>query len=141
MLGGVVSFAPTGQFWIAPDDRGETLRDRDTGNDYRDKRREERSATSPECGAVVRVSGIPIHQFKLRDISHNGTCFLVAEDSSILRNLRSGMEIEIQFHLGPGGRPREFHRSEIMHITRANEGQFKGYCFVGVRIVSRFKVR
>ena len=117
------------------------MRGKDKGNDSVDKRRDERAATSPECNAVVRISGIPIHRFILRDISRNGTCFLVAEDSTILRHLRVGMEIEIQFHLGSSRQPQEFHRSEIVHITRANEGRFKGYCFVGVRIVSRFKVR
>lgn len=117
------------------------MKDNKTGNDSAGNRGEGRNPTSPECSAVVRISGIPIHQFKLRDISRNGTCFLVAEDSSILRHLHAGMEIEIQFHLVASGQPSEFHRSEIMHITRANQGQFKGYCFVGVRIVSRLKVR
>jgi hypothetical protein len=117
------------------------LREYKTGSDSADKRTEGRNATSPDCNAVVRISGIPIHQFKLKDISRNGTCFLVAEESSILRHLHAGMEIEIQFHLADSEAPSEFHRSEIMHITRANQGQFKGYCFVGVRIVSRLKVR
>ena len=106
-----------------------------------DKRSEGRSTTSPDCSAVVRVSGIPIHQFKLRDISRNGTCFLVEEDSSILRHLHAGIELEIKFHLSKSGQPSEFHRSEIMHITRANQDQFKGNCLVGVRIISRLKVR
>lgn len=117
------------------------MRDNETGSDSAEKREEGRNLTSPDCSAVVRISGIPIHQFELRDISRNGTCFLVAEDSSILRHLHAGMEIEIQFHLLANGQPSEFHRSEIMHITRANQGRFKGYCFVGVRIVSRLKVR
>ena len=105
------------------------------------KRSEGRQATRPDCSAIVRVSGIPIHQFKLRDISQNGTCFLVEEDSSILRHLRTGVELEIQFDTGNRGQPSEFHRSEIMHVTRANQGQFKGNCLVGVRIISRLKVR
>ena len=106
-----------------------------------DKRSEGRQATRPDCSAVVRVSGIPIHQFKLRDISQNGTCFLVEEDSSILRHLHAGVELEIQFDASNSGQSSEFHRSEIMHITRANQGKFKGNCLVGVRIISRLKVR
>ena len=117
------------------------MRENETDRTSMDKRKEDRSDTSPDCSAVVRISGIPIHQFKLRDISRNGTCFLVAEDSSILRHLHAGMEIEIQFQLVASGQPSEFHRSEIMHITRANQGRFKGNCFVGVRIISRLKIR
>lgn len=117
------------------------MRENETDSDSADKRSEGRSTISPECSAVVRVSGIPIHQFKLRDISRNGTCFIVEDDSSILRHLYAGMEIEIQFHLSGSGQPSEFHRSEIMHITRASQGQYKDNCFVGVRIISRLKVR
>ena len=117
------------------------MRESDTRGERVDKRSEKRSSTSPDCSAVVRVSGIPIHQFKLRDISRNGTCFLVEEDSSILRNLRAGVELEIQFRISDSGQPSEFHRSEIMHITRANQDQFKGNCLVGVRIISRLKLR
>jgi hypothetical protein len=117
------------------------LREYEAGSDSADKRNESRDATSPDCSAVVRISGIPIHQFELKDISRNGTCFLVAEESSILRHLHVGTEIEIQFHLAASGQPSEFHRSEIMHITRAKKVQYQGYCFVGVRIVSRLKVR
>jgi hypothetical protein len=117
------------------------LRESDTREARGDKRSEGRRAPSPDCHAVVRVSGIPINQFKLRDISRNGTCFLVEEDSSILRHLRAGVELEIQFRISDSGQPSEFHRSEIIHITRANQDQFKGNCLVGVRIISRLKLR
>lgn len=119
----------------------DSLTESDSRRETVDKRSEGRRDTSPDCSAVVRVSGIPIHQFKLRDISQNGTCFLVEEDSSILRHLHAGIELEIQFDISNSGQPSEFHRSEIMHITRANQGQFEGNCLVGVRIISRLKVR
>ena len=103
-------------------------------NDYSGERRsEERDESKSECHAVVRISGIPVQQFKLKDISQNGTCFLVAEDSAILRNLNVGQEIEIQFRT-------VFHRSEITHITRALQGAYEGYCLVGVRILSQLKI-
>ena len=110
-------------------------------NDYAGERRsEERGASTPECHAVVRVSGIPVQQFKLKDISQNGTCFLVAEDSAILRNLSVGQEIEIQFRFPAANHPTVFHRSEITHITRAPQATYEGYCLVGVRILSQLKI-
>ena len=111
-------------------------------NDYAEERRsEERDESQPECHAVVRISGIPVQQFKLKDISKNGTCFLVAEDSAILRNLNVGQEIEIQFRFhSAADRHTVFHRSEIMHITRAPKVTYEGYCLVGVRILSQLKI-
>lgn len=110
-------------------------------NEFAGERRSvERDASKPECHAVVRISGIPVQQFKLKDISQNGTCFLVAEDSAILRNLNVGQEIEIQFRFTAVNHPTVFHRSEITHITRAPQGTYAGYCLVGVRILSQLKI-
>ena len=110
-------------------------------NDYTGERRsEERGESTPECHAVVRISGIPVQQFKLKDISQNGTCFLVAEDSAILRNLNVGQEIEIQFRFSAADQPTVFHRSEITHITRAPQATYEGYRLVGVRILSQLKI-
>ena len=105
-----------------------------------ERRTEERDASKPDCSAVVRISGIPVQQFKLKDISRNGTCFLVDEDSAILRNLTVGQEIEIQFRFPAGQRPTVFHRSEITHITRASQGDYEGHCLVGVRSLSQLKI-
>lgn len=105
-----------------------------------ERRAEQRDDAKAECHAVVRVSGIPVQQFRLKDISQNGTCFLVAIDSAVLRNLSVGQEIEIQFHFDSAGHPTVFHRSEITHITKAPQGLYEGHCLVGVRILSRLKI-
>ncbi|MFZ0134991.1 MAG: PilZ domain-containing protein [Desulfobacterales bacterium] len=105
-----------------------------------ERRAEERGDAIPLCHAVVRVSGIPVQQFRLKDISQNGTCFLVAGDSVVLRNLAVGQEIEIQFHFHTTDRPPVFHRSEITHITKAPQGPYEGHCLVGVRILSRLEI-
>jgi integration host factor subunit alpha len=88
--------------------------------------------------AVVRVSGIPIYVFKLKDVSENGTCFIVKEDSSLLRNIQVGQEIEIQIVLTEDGSVSNvFQRSKIMHITKPGEGRFTGHLLIGVRVLSR----
>ena len=110
-------------------------------SDYSGERRsEKRDESKSECHAVVRISGIPVQQFQLKDISQNGTCFLVAEDSAILRNLNVGQEIEIQFRFPAADHPTVFHRSEITHITRAPQAAYEGFCLVGVRILSQLKI-
>jgi len=106
-----------------------------------ERRNQERIDASRGCSAVVRLQGIPVYQFKLKDISGDGTCFLVREESSILRHLRVGQEIEIQFHGIDGILPAMVHRSEIKHITRSDQSRYKDHVLVGVRILGRLPIR
>jgi hypothetical protein len=102
-----------------------------------ERRLDNRQDVLPDCTAVVRIGGIPVHRFQLKDVSRNGTCFLVEEDSSILRHLHVGQEIEIQLHLAEETQPSVFYRSQIMHITRAARGSYHGHRLVGVQILSK----
>ena len=71
-------------------------------------------------------------------MSENGTSFLVQEDSTILRNIRVGQEIDIRVCLNAEGTvPSIYQRSEIRHITRQEVGRFKGYIIIGVKIHDR----
>jgi hypothetical protein len=101
------------------------------------QRREQREDKYRQGKAVIRVSGIPICEFPIKDVSGNGSCFLVAEDSSTLRNLRVGQEIHIQINLDEHAGVAEFMRSRIAHITKAEDERFKGHYMVGVQILSR----
>lgn len=107
----------------------------------KERRNQERVESLRGCSAVIRLRGIPVYQFKLKDLSGNGTCFLVKEESSILRHLTLGQEIEIQFHGIDGILAAMVHRSQIMHITRSNQGRYRGHILVGVRILSRLPIR
>jgi integration host factor subunit alpha len=103
-----------------------------------DRRTEPRFENLQHGTAVVRISGIPIYVFKLKDVSENGTCFVVKEDSSLLRNIQVGQEIEIQIVLNQSGSVTTvFQRSKIIQITKPDEGRFTGHLLIGVRILSR----
>ncbi len=86
--------------------------------------------------AVVRVAGFPVCHFKIKDISENGTGFLVERDSTILRNLRVGQEIEIRLPAWPGRSESIFQKAQVVHIT--HEFQYSGYFILGVRILNQF---
>ena len=103
-----------------------------------ERRSQHRIDSLPDGIAIVRVGGIPVYQFKLKDVSENGTSFLVQEDSTILRNIRVGQEIDIRVCLNAEGTvPSIYQRSEIRHITRQEVGRFKGYIIIGVKIHDR----
>ena len=103
-----------------------------------ERRAEPRHDDIPNGRAIVRVSGIPVCEFKIRDVSDNGTCFVVEENSMIMRNIRVGQEIDIRVDLtGDGSTSTVYQRSQIRHITRQREGWFKGKVLVGVKILGR----
>ena len=104
------------------------------GSNLRTERREDKYRQGK---AVIQVSGIPVCEFPIKDVSGNGSCFLVAENSSTLRNLRVGQEIHIQINLDENDGIPQFMRSRIAHITKAEDERFKGHYMVGVQILSR----
>ena len=104
----------------------------------KDERRSgERKIADTKYSAIVRISGVPIYQLKLKDISQRGTCLIAKEDSAILRHLEIGQELEMRYHYRNGPRSEVNYMSEIRHVTRADEGRYKGHFFIGTRIVSK----
>ena len=105
-----------------------------------DNRAETRDKPDQFCSAIIRIGGIPVYQFELKDISKNGTCFIVRDDSTILRHLKVGELVDIQFRNQNGDGIIAFHRSKIIHITGANRGLYKGHRLVGVQIIERLSL-
>lgn len=104
------------------------------------KRAEKRDKPDQFCSAIIRIGGIPVYQVELKDISENGTCFIVRDESTILRHLRVGEQIDIQFHNQDGNGINAFHRSKIIYITGENRGRYKGHRLVGVQILERLSL-
>jgi len=106
-----------------------------------ERRREPRMDALPQGIAVVRISGIAVCDFKVRDVSGNGSCILVEDDSVVLRNLRVGREIEL--HMAYTDRPHKavLQRSRITHITRPPESDaYHGHIMVGVQIIDTLSI-
>ena len=99
-----------------------------------ERRSQHRLDSLPDGIAIVRVGGIPVYQFKLKDVSENGSSFLVRDDSTVLRNIRVSQEIDIRVSLNTEGTvPSIYQRSEICHITRQEVGRYKGYFIIGIK--------
>ena len=80
----------------------------------------------------------PAYMFKLRDLSTQGLCILVRRDSAVLKVLKVGDVMDMQF-LPPGARmPAEQLRTEIRHITpKDSESPVSGHSMVGLVILER----
>jgi hypothetical protein len=102
-----------------------------------ERRSGERKIADQKYSAIVRISGVPIYQLKLKDISQRGTCLIAKEDSAILRHLKIGQELEMRYHYRNGPKSGVHYMSEIRHVTKAEQGRYKGHFFIGTRIVSK----
>ena len=103
-----------------------------------ERRTESERRNLPQGRAVVRISGIPVCEFPVRDISGNGTSLLIERDSVVLRNLRVGQEIEIHMVFS-GQKPNAtMQRSRIAHITHPKaDNPYHGFVLVGIQVIDR----
>ena len=62
---------------------------------------------------------IPVHQFKFKDISRKGNCFIIKEDSAMLKNLTIGKKLEIGYQNSDGSQSIKIYLAEVRHITKA----------------------
>jgi PilZ domain-containing protein len=102
-----------------------------------DKRSESRGAPKAFHGASIKLVGVPLYQFKLKDTSENGASILVKEDSFMLNYLEVGQILNINFSSDLESDHNGDFETEIVHITKMEEGRYKGHYLVGVRILDK----
>lgn len=107
-----------------------------------DRRQEVRMDDLPQGKAVVRISGIPVCEFSIKDISGNGTSILVEEDSVVLRNLSVGQDIELHMVYADKNRKAVMQRSKIAHITHQTEADaYPGHVMVGMKVIDTMAIQ
>ncbi|MDA8142142.1 MAG: HU family DNA-binding protein [Desulfobacteraceae bacterium] len=105
------------------------------------ERRQSGRAPLPDIGsAIVRISGIPVCEFKIKDISDNGSALWAEEDSVMLRNIAVGQEIDIRINHLPDGQDQVMQRARIVHISKSRLPDRLGYCVIGVEILGKLPV-
>ena len=102
-----------------------------------EKRSESRSAPKAFHSASIKLVGVPLYQFKLKDTSENGASILVKEDSFMLNYLEVGQTLRINFSSDLESDHNGDYESEIIHITKVDKGRYKGHYLVGVRILDK----
>ena len=75
----------------------------------------------------------PIYLFKLRDISLNGPCILVKEDSSVFKQLRIGDILYMEFNPTELSMPNKLFKTQI--ISKNSHDIFSGHSLVGLSII------
>ena len=80
---------------------------------------------------------LPVYQFKIRDVSPTGIGILVNESSEVLDHLEVGNVLEMKYNPRNSSDLPESLETEISHITKIEQGEFKGHYIVGMLILER----
>ena len=112
------------------------MTENDQPRSFSDRRSDARK--SPEKYYSVQFSVKDLgyfYQFKIWNVSSKGMCILIGEDSSVIGHLNVGDVIRMQYYLSDAVGSTEEFETEISHITKNDEGRFKGHYLVGLSIL------
>jgi DNA-binding protein HU-beta len=102
------------------------------------ERRRQPRELAQDGTAIVRVSGIPVCEFKLHTVSPGGSSFWVQKDAFILRNIHVGQEIEIRIQKGS---PADLLRARIAHISPSDDPRMDDYIVMGVQTLDKLPMQ
>jgi len=74
------------------------------------------------------------YHFKIWDINSNAMNIIIKEDSAIINRLKPGNRFNSKYYSDNGSYPMVELNTEISHITKAEDGKFKGHYIVGLTI-------
>ena len=84
-------------------------------------------------------SELPVHQFRVRDVSPSGIGILVNEGSAVLEHLEVGNVLEMKYNPANASDSAKYLKTEIRHITKMGKGRYKGHYLIGMLIIERPK--
>jgi hypothetical protein len=86
--------------------------------------------------AEISVDGLDFaYQFRIWNKSSNYMCFLVKENSGLVSQLKVGDLLSLKCYYTDTYYPSEYLETAIQHITRKDEGRFKGHYVIGLEIL------
>jgi hypothetical protein len=78
-----------------------------------------------------------LYHFKLRDLSSDGMGILVNENSAVLEHLSVNELIEMKYYPPVASSSAERLKTKIKHITKKEQGSFKGHFLIGLLIIEK----
>ena len=85
---------------------------------------------------LIKETG-EVYQFKLRDISAQGLGILVREDSRVLKYLKVGDTLDVQYNPSRNSGTATILKTRIRHITNKEQGAPDGHFVIGMEVFSR----
>ena len=119
---------------VSPGD--EAMSEQKDKNESPDDTSPEQQIQSPLFHSVeLSIDGLEFsYHFKIWDISSNAMNIIIKEDSAIINRLKPGNRFNSKYYSDNGSYPMVELNTEISHVTKAEEGKFKGHYIVGLTI-------
>ncbi len=76
-----------------------------------------------------------VNQFKIKNVSPYGLCFMANKDERLFDLLKAGDVIDIKYYPTEAKKPVKPARVKIIHITEDAGGQFEGVKLVGLSLL------
>ncbi len=104
--------------------------------DFDEKRVEERTVVDQYYSVDFSVGNESLlYQFKIWDLSSKGMCLLIKEDSAAMNHINIGDIIKMKYYKADSSNPGNYLKTKIIHISKDEEGRFKGHHIVGIQIL------
>jgi len=114
------------------------MKQTENGKKGREKRSEHRKILDQYFSVEFSISKmLPIYQFKIRDASPSGIGILVNESYVVLEHLKINDVLDMKYNPRDSSDLPEYLKTEIRHITKIEEGKYKGHFLVGMLILER----
>ncbi len=105
-------------------------------NPFEEKRTEQRNEINQYYSVDFSMGDDPyVYQFKIWNISSRGVCLIVKEDSSALVHLGKGQILHMRYYKEDMPTSGDYLKTKIIHVTKEEEGPFKGHYLVGIVIL------
>jgi hypothetical protein len=103
-----------------------------------EKRREPRTIIDEFYSVELILPSVTfIYQFRIWNLSSQGICILVKDDSEVLKHLRVGDTLEMKYYPTDKSTLPQHLKTEIRHVTKEEHEKFEGHTLVGLQIVER----
>ena len=105
-------------------------------NDFEEKRSEQRAVVDLYYSVDFSVGDEShLYQFKIWNLSEKGMCLLLKEDSAAMDHIKIGDIVKMKYYKAEASSPGKYLKTKIIHISKDEEGRFKGHHVVGIQIL------
>lgn len=103
---------------------------------WKERRSEPRKILEQYHSAEFILEETELHyQFRIWDTASSSMCVLVKETSEVLPLLKVGDTVKVKYYYSNSPWPSEALKTIIRHVTRNDQGRFKGHFLVGLEIL------
>jgi hypothetical protein len=112
----------------------ETIEEKTATKNYAENKGESNTILDKYYSVQFSLSKMdPAYLFKLRDISSNGLCILVKQDSTVFRQLNEGDILDMEYNPTRSSGPTKLLKTQI--TSKNCYDRFKGHSLVELTII------